>query len=113
MADVTVHAHLDVTVHAHLGDWHAMSGRWSARNNAMLWTLTPTMIVNVRVTASLETRNMRPGSLATQYMAECRDGWERRVFVMQYGNSGTPYMRFAGVDALIDDEIRIFSEVRS
>lgn len=45
------------------------------------------------------------GKIPTQYMLRY-DGIWRRVYMMQYGNSGTPYIRKAGEDLVLDIDTR-------
>jgi hypothetical protein len=99
----------DVTIYADVDDRCFMSGRWTT--DMVIWTLTPTGITGIRVTDQPgygRTASGYGGSIPTRYMAECLDSRERRIYMMQYGNGGTPYIRIDGVDALIENEIVLY-----
>lgn len=45
------------------------------------------------------------GKIPTRYRVKLNDRRTRRVYVMQYGNSGSPYIRIAGRDVFLGVEL--------
>lgn len=43
------------------------------------------------------------GSVPTRHMVQYSGAW-RRVYMMQYGNSGTPYVKVHGTNLVLDSD---------
>jgi len=50
------------------------------------------------------------GKVPTRYLATCSDGRERRVYSMQYGNSGSAFVRIGGADVFLSIEAESICE---